>query len=59
MSEMIRKFVQRQRDMREYEIFLQNKVEAGRASMRAGKGRSSEEVEADFAARRAEVSIRT
>jgi len=59
MRELMREFVQRQREAREYECFLQSKVEAGRASMRAGQGRSNDDVEADVAARRAKVSIRT
>lgn len=33
--------------------YLCRKVDAGRASMAAGRGRSNEEVEAEFAARRA------
>jgi hypothetical protein len=50
------KFVKRQREAREYDEFLLHKVEAGRASMRAGLGRSNDEVEAEFAARRASVT---
>ena len=46
----------RQRESREYDEFLRRKVEAGRASMRAGLGRSNDEVEAEFAARRASVA---
>ena len=42
--------------MREYDEFLRRKVEAGRASMRAGLGRPNDEVEAEFAARRASVT---
>ena len=33
--------------------YLRHKVDAGRASMVAGRGRSNEEVEATFAAKRA------
>jgi len=51
----MRDFVQRQRDAREYDEFLRRKVEAGRASMRAGKGATNETVEAEFSARRARV----
>lgn len=54
--ELMREFSQRQRKAREYEEFLRGKVEAGRASMRSGKGRSNDEVEAEFAARRANLS---
>ena len=53
MRELMREFVERQRQARDYDAFLGHKVEAGRASMRAGLGRSNEEVEAAFAARRA------
>lgn len=46
LRELMREFVQRQRESREYDEFLRRKVEAGRASMRAGLGRSNDEVEA-------------
>lgn len=39
--------------MPSYDEFLRQKVDASRASMRAGRGRSNDEVEADFAASRA------
>ncbi|WP_306770195.1 antitoxin of toxin-antitoxin stability system [Mycobacterium sp. KBS0706] len=55
MRELMREFVQRRREEREYDDFLRRKVEIARASMRAGRGRSNEEVEAEFAARRAEL----
>lgn len=58
MRELMREFIQRQRQAREYDAFLRDKVEAGRASMAADRGRSNEEVEADFAARRAAVTGR-
>ena len=53
MRELMREFVERQRLARDHDAFLAGKVEAGRASMRAGLGRSNEELEAAFAARRA------
>ncbi len=56
LRELMREFVQRQRDAREYDEFLGRKVDAGRASMRAGVGHSNEDVEAVFAARRAAVA---
>lgn len=56
LRELMREFVQRQRETREYDEFLRNKVDAGRASMRAGRGRSNDEVEAAFAARRSLVA---
>lgn len=55
LRELMREFVQRQRETRAYEEFLRGKVEAGRAAMRSGQGRSNDEVEAEFAARRARV----
>jgi predicted transcriptional regulator len=56
VRELMREFVQRQRESREYDEFLGRKVDAGRASMRAGVGHSNDEVEAAFAARRAAVA---
>ena len=53
VRELMRDFVQRQREAREYDAVLRDKVEAARASMQAGEGRPDEEVEARFAARRA------
>lgn len=53
LRELMREFVQRQREAREYDQHFRSKVDAGRASMRAGRGRSNEEVESTFAARRA------
>jgi predicted transcriptional regulator len=53
LRELMREFIERQREARDYEAFLSRKVEAGRASMHAGVGRSNDEVEASFAARRA------
>ena len=52
LRELMREFVQRQQQAREYDEFLRRKVEAARSSMRAGKGRSNDEVEAEFATRR-------
>jgi len=58
LRELMRDFIQQQRQVREYDEFLRSKVEAGRTSMRAGRGRSNEEVEAAFAARRAQAAGR-
>jgi len=52
---MMRDFVQRQREAREYDAFLRNKVDVARLSMRTGQGHSNEEVETRFASRRAEL----
>lgn len=56
VRELMREFVQRQRQAREYDAFLQRKVDAARTSMRAGSGRTNDEVEAKFAARRTKAS---
>ena len=56
LRELMREFVQRQRDAREYDDFLRSKIEAGRVSMRAGRGKTNDKVEAEFAARRASVA---
>ncbi len=55
LRELMREFVQRQRESREYDKFVGRKVDAGRASMRAGVGHSNDEVEATFAAQRTAV----
>lgn len=52
VRELMREFVDRQREKRDYDAFLQAKVDAARGSVRDGLGRSNEDVEADFAARR-------
>lgn len=52
MRELMRGYIEQRRHAREYDIYLHRKVEAGRASMRAGRGRSNDKVEATFTARR-------
>lgn len=59
LRELMRDFIQQQRQAREYDEFLRSKVEAGRASKRAGRGRSNDEVEAAFATKRAQVAGQT
>ncbi|EXI75269.1 MAG TPA: antitoxin of toxin-antitoxin stability system [Candidatus Accumulibacter phosphatis] len=56
LRELMREFVQRQRAAREYDDFLRRKVDAARLSISAGLGRSNDEVEDEFAARRARVA---
>lgn len=55
VRELMRDFVQQQRDRRAHNAFLQGKVDAARKSVSAGQGRSNDEVEAEFAARRAGI----
>lgn len=56
VRELMREFVRRQREERDYLNFVERKVERARSSVRAGEGRSNDEVEADFAARRAKMA---
>ena len=56
LRELMREFVQRQRDAKEYDEFVRRKVATARTSMQAGRGRTNGEVEAEFAARRATVT---
>ncbi|KAA0984000.1 antitoxin of toxin-antitoxin stability system [Pseudomonas sp. ANT_J12] len=56
VRDMMRQFVQKQRESREYEAFLQRKVDIARASISAGEGLTNDEVEAEFAARRARAA---
>lgn len=55
VREFMREFVLLQYETQEYNKFLYHKVEAARASMRAGFGQSNDEVEAKFAARRRKI----
>jgi predicted transcriptional regulator len=55
MRELMREFVKSRQEKREYEAFLHDKVALARTSMQSGRGRSQDDVEAEFAARRARV----
>jgi hypothetical protein len=55
LRELMREFVQRQRETRAYGEFLHRKVETARISMNADLGKPNERIEAEFAARRARV----
>lgn len=55
LRELMRDFVQRQREAREYDDFLRRKVEKARAQIQAGQHRSNEDVSAEFAAKRAQL----
>lgn len=56
MRELMRGYIEQRRQAREYDDYLREKVEAGRVSMRAGLGRSNDDVEATFAAKRSAVT---
>lgn len=53
VREFMRSFVEQQRLKREHDELVQRKVEGARSAVRDGLGRSNEEVEAAFEARRA------
>jgi predicted transcriptional regulator len=55
LRELMRSYIDQRHEAREYDEYLRQMVERGRADMRAGRGRSNEDVEADFAARRAKL----
>lgn len=55
LRELMREFVQRQRQARDYEEFLHDKVANAREQISAGDYASAEEVEARFAERRAQL----
>lgn len=54
LRELMRDYVQRQRQAREYEDFLRHKVDAARAQIESGQHRSNEDVAAEFAEKRAQ-----
>ncbi|MGN6209383.1 antitoxin of toxin-antitoxin stability system [Asticcacaulis sp.] len=56
VREMMRDFVTKQREARDYEAFLQQKVRAARGSLASGEGLSHEAVEAAMAARRRQLT---
>jgi hypothetical protein len=55
VRELMRQFIQHQRETRQYDDYLRHKVETARKSMREGRGQSNEKVEAVFTARRKEL----
>ena len=56
VREMMREFVHRQNEAANYDAFVRRKVFIARAAVEAGVGRMNEDVEADFAARRAKAA---
>lgn len=56
VRELMREFVERQRLKREHSAFVERKVALARTSMRAGRGDGNDEVELEFANRRARVA---
>nr|WP_307659020.1 antitoxin of toxin-antitoxin stability system [Variovorax paradoxus] len=53
VRELMREFIERQRQAREYDAFLRDKVDTAREQIASGQYASDADVEARFAARRA------
>ena len=53
MRDLMCDFIRQQQQAKEHDVFVQLKVAVARASVEAGRGRSNDDVEAEFAARRA------
>ena len=58
LRELMREFVQRQRQAREYDEFLRGQVAEAREQVRSGDYTDSVDVEARFAARRAQLQAK-
>jgi len=56
VRELMRSYIKQRRQAREYDEYLRHKVEIGRASMHVGRGRSNDEVETAFAAKRGQIA---
>lgn len=56
LRELMRGYIKQRRESREHDDYLMQKIETARASMRSGQGRSNDEVEAAFAARREQAT---
>lgn len=55
MRDLMRDYIRQQQQAKAHDEFVQRKVAVARASAEAGRGRSNEDVEAAFAARRAKA----
>ena len=55
MRDLMRDYIRQQQLAKEHSEFVQRKVAVAKASVAAGRGRTDEDVEAAFAARRAKV----
>ncbi|WP_433977354.1 antitoxin of toxin-antitoxin stability system [Erwinia sp. E_sp_B01_9] len=59
LRELMREYIRREEEKQAYDTYLAQKVEKGRQDIRAGKSLSNDEVEAQFAARRAKLAGKT
>lgn len=58
VRELMREFIERQRQTREYDAFLRAKVDTARAQIESGQYASDAAVESRFAARRAALQAK-
>ena len=56
IRELMREYIRRQSESQAYDVYLAQKVERGRQSIRSGEGVDNEEVERLFAEQRARVA---
>ncbi len=56
VRELMRGYLEQRLESRDYDTYLRQKIETARVSSRQGRGRSNEEVEATFAARRRQAT---
>lgn len=59
MRELMREYIQREEQKQAYDVYLAQKVENGRQNIHEGRSLSDDEVEAQFAARRAKLAGKT
>lgn len=59
LRELMREYIRREEEKQAYDTYLAQKVEKGRQDIRAGRSLSNDEVEAQFAARRAKLAGKT
>lgn len=59
MRELMREYIQREEQKQAYDVYLAQKVENGRQNIHEGRSLSDDEVEAQFAARRANLAGKT
>jgi len=59
MRELMREYIQREEQKQAYDVYLAQKVENGRQNIHEGRSLSNDEVEVQFAARRAKLAGKT
>jgi hypothetical protein len=57
VRELMRGYIEQRGKARDYDDYLKRKIEVARQSVRAGRGRTNDEVEVAFAARRNQATV--